>query len=180
MIKVAFTGHRPHDLYGYKENVEGNIVIKKWLMQKICTVAKKYPSAHFISGGALGIDTWAAECVLEAKKTFPNITLEIAVPCIGQESKWSKEQQQRYHRILEQADKVTYVSDRPYTPYCMQDRNEYMVDEADAIIGVWSGKPYGGTYNCLKYAEEKERPMLLLHPFDFVQRKVKTGEKLFS
>lgn len=177
---VTFTGHRPQDLYGYGDS-EGTQRIKDWLMRKIDAVVRKHKDVHFIAGGALGIDTWAAEAVLVVRDLYPqyDITLEIAVPCKNQDKKWRKESKQLYREILDKADQVTMVSEKEYHGNCMQVRNEYMVDNADAVISVWSGKTHGGTWNCLEYAEEQGLPMLLLQPFQFVQCKVKRGEKIF-
>lgn len=176
---IAFTGHRPQDMFGYEEDVEGNVVIKKWLFAQIHNIAKKHPDTRFISGGALGVDTWSAEAVLAVKKVFPLVTLEIAVPCLNQDKKWSKEAKQRYAQLLDDADKVTYVSKHEYTGRCMQDRNEYMVDQADCIIGVWKAKRSGGTWNCLEYAEQEGKAMLILHPFKRKVIKCKAGEPIF-
>ena len=172
-VRVAFTGHRPRDMYGYDENRTENVMIKRWLLSTVLKIAKKYPNAHFIAGGALGTDTWGAEAVLEAKKHFPDVKLEIAVPCLNQESRWNHESKVRYHKILKQADIVTYVSDKPYTYQSMQKRNEYMVDNAHVIIAVWSGKQRGGTYNCLQYARQVGRTILILNPLNFTTQKIK-------
>jgi uncharacterized phage-like protein YoqJ len=177
---VCFTGHRPKDMYGYDETVAGNITIRQWLKVKCEAVIKKHGDVHFISGGALGIDTWAAEVVLELREQYPQTTLEIAVPCKAQDSKWVASAKKRYRQILDDADVVTYVSDKKYDNVCMQNRNEYMVDNADAVIGVWSGKGNGGTWNCLDYAEKLGRPMLLLNPKDFRILKVRKGGSIFT
>ena len=38
---------------------------------------------HFTCGNAVGVDTWAAEMVLQKKKSHPEIFLEIALPFAG-------------------------------------------------------------------------------------------------
>jgi uncharacterized phage-like protein YoqJ len=45
----------------------------------------------------------------------------------------------------------------------MQARNEWMVDNSNAMIAVWDGSP-GGTANTVKYAQAKERPVLVIDP----------------
>ena len=175
---ICFTGHRPKDMHGYQEDNRNNLRIKTWLHNQITNVAKKYPDAHFISGGALGIDTWAAEAVIEVRKDYPGITLEIAAPCYEQDSRWPAPSKERYRRICDLADKVTYVTEAPYTRECMQKRNEYMVDNADGVIGVWKGTYSGGTWNCLRYAQEQGRPVVLLHPFKFKQLVRRRGEPI--
>ena len=52
---------------------------------------------HFITGGAIGFDTVAAVCVINARDTkYPDITLTLAVPCPDQTLKWSEKDKQNY------------------------------------------------------------------------------------
>jgi hypothetical protein len=39
-----------------------------------------------------------------------------------------------------------------------------MVDEADAVLGMLEAGRTGGTYNCLKYASRKEKPLMIIDP----------------
>lgn len=176
---VCFTGHRPQFMYGYDETNNGNKKIMTWLEQRIRAVVKKHRKVHFISGGALGIDTWAAEAVMKVRNEFPNVTLEIAVPCKNQDKKWRSDAKKRYRQLLDAADKVTMITNKEYTYNCMQVRDEYMVDHANAIISVWTEKMEGGTFNTLEYADKKGLPMLILNPQTFTQIKVKKSERLF-
>ena len=57
----------------------------------------------FYSGGADGVDCWAAMIVLELRKKNPALKLHLVLPHEGQESKWSDPAQERYHSILEKA-----------------------------------------------------------------------------
>lgn len=45
----------------------------------------------------------------------------------------------------------------------MQIRNQWMVDRADQVIGIWDGTS-GGTANCLEYATSKNKPILRIDP----------------
>lgn len=45
-----------------------------------------------------------------------------------------------------------------------QVRNQWMVDHADEGIAFWSGKESGGTFNCIKYAEKKGKPVRNIFP----------------
>ena len=151
----CFTGNRPQKLTcGFDERHRECKRIKKALSKGI-KKAIKQGFTCFISGGALGVDTWAAEEVLALKKQYPLVTLEIAVPCLGQEAKWRKDDKQRYQSILEQADEVT-VLEQYYTADCMNKRNEYMVNKASYVIAVWNGRR-GGTASTIKYARMQER-----------------------
>ena len=109
---------------------------------------------YFISGGALGVDQDFAEAVLRAKQVHAGIVLEIAVPCSSQSDPWREADRRRYQSILDRADKVTVLSEH-YTRFCMQKRNEYMIDKSDLVLAFWNGDRSGGTWNAIQYAERK-------------------------
>ena len=111
---------------------------------------------YFIAGGAIGVDTDFAETVLRLRDTkFPHIKLEIAVPCQNQELKWHEEDKKKYHEILAKADFVNVLS-KGYTPFCMQKRNEYMVNKSSMVFAFWNGEKKGGTWNTIHYIEKKK------------------------
>ena len=125
-----------------------------------------YNVSHFISGMALGVDTWAAEAVLSLKQEFPHITLESALPCETQAVKWNLESRERYYYILARCDKETMLQKR-YTSSCMQDRNKYMVDKSDYVIAVWNGRG-SGTGSTVKYALSKGKTVICIDPVSAV------------
>jgi uncharacterized phage-like protein YoqJ len=124
----------------------------------------------FITGMAIGIDMWSAQIVLKLRKTNPNLKLVCAIPCDKQYIKWSEEDQKTYHKILKEADYVYYVSDEPYTVWCMEVRNKWMVNHARIIIGVWDGVENGGTWNAIKYAKKQQRIIVCINPKTLVTK----------
>jgi len=46
----------------------------------------------------------------------------------------------------------------------MQKRNDWMVDNSDAVIAIWNGAP-GGTANTVEYARKSGRSALAIDPF---------------
>lgn len=147
----AFTGHRLHKLPGGgNENSQTRIELIDRIETVIVTLIEKMGVTHFITGMAIGVDMYSADCVLRLKRKHPHITLEAAVPCKNQEAKWNKKQQENYNRILSMCDKITVLQDE-YTKNCMMKRNIYMVDKADILLAVWDESP-GGTGNTVKYA----------------------------
>lgn len=154
-LKICFTGHRPKGLpWGYDEEKESCLLFKN-VMFSIIEKAIINGYTYFISGMTLGVDMICAEIVLELKKKYKNVVLECAIPCLNQEKKWSSSQQERYRKIFKKADVVHYVSENEYTYNCMNDRNNYMVEQSDVVIAVWNGKP-SGTGNTVKMAVWKE------------------------
>lgn len=165
---VSFTGHRPDKFaWKYDEKDERCVALKARLRQVIedC-ILKGY--THFITGMALGVDTWAAEICLGLKVKYP-ITVEAAIPCQGHSSKWIKSSIVHYNALLSKMDKVTLVTDKPYSPALMQVRNQYMVDHSKLQVAVWDGSQ-GGTYNAVSYAKTKEKFIIVLNPNDLTLR----------
>ncbi len=161
----CFTGHRPQNLpFGFNEEEDSCKKLKAMLLNSIMLLITQYGVDHFISGMALGVDMYAAEIVLELKKTYPHIKLEAAIPFEEQSVKWSEPFRDRYYDILSKCDKESMLQYH-YTSDCMQKRNKYMVDNSDYIIAVWDGKP-SGTGNTVKYAKQKNKKILIINPSD--------------
>lgn len=172
MIKCAFTGHRPQSLpFRFNETDERCISLKQKLRTEIVRMIEDEGADYFISGMAIGIDMYAAEIVLDLKDAnYPDIKLECAVPCESQQEKWAKALQERYAANVAKCDKRTLLQ-KEYTPGCMEKRNRYMVDQADALIAVWDGRP-SGTGKTIRYAMEKNKPIHVIHPINLSVRKI--------
>ena len=163
MKSCAFTGHRPKSLpFGTREDDPRCTELKNRLKAEIETQITKNGVTHFISGMALGVDTFAAEAVLELKENYPQITLECAIPCQNQADKWTETQRARYAAILERAD-IRTVLQTEYTKDCMSRRNGYMVDHAQILIAVWNGKP-SGTGKTVRYAQKCGKNVIIIDP----------------
>ena len=159
----CFTGHRPQSLqFGFNENDSRCAALKQTLREQIIRLIEEENVTHFISGMAIGIDMYAAEIVLNLKKSYPGITLESAIPCETQAVKWSVALRERYYDIAAKCDKETMLQTH-YTPDCMDKRNRYMVDHSDVVIAVWSGRP-SGTGKTVTYALAKGKPVVVIDP----------------
>ena len=158
-LTCCVTGNRPQKFpWKYGEGKEHKKYLVKMTRQIENLIESGY--TYFISGGAVGVDMDFAEAVLQAKKQHKDIVLEIAVPCRNQDLKWSKDDKRRYAEILSYADIVNILSEN-YTSFCMQKRNEYMVNKSDLVIAFWNGEESGGTWNTINYAERKGKQLLI-------------------
>ncbi len=154
----CFTGHRPQKLpFGFNENDWRYKELRKALYQHTKDMITLSAVNRFISGMALGTDIWAAETVLELKEKYPEISLEAAVPCKGQCSRWSEQDQARYKSILRRCDSIVLLQEE-YTYDCMLRRNRYMVDNSDFVIALWDGSS-GGTEYTVMYARSRGIPV---------------------
>ena len=99
-ISCAFTGHRPHK-FPWKDNEADPrcIALKETLAEQIAMLARAGVTEYF-TGGADGVDCWAAEIVLTMREKNPALKLHCLLPHEGQADRWSDSAQERYHSIL--------------------------------------------------------------------------------
>ena len=151
--RCCFTGHRPERLgmpesdviFGLKEEIR-------------TAIADGFQT--FISGMARGVNLWAAEIVLALRDEGAAVRLICASPYRGFESRWSREWQERYRRVMVQADLVRFICPG-YSGDCFQRRNQWMVDQSTRVIAVYNGQP-SGTRNTIEYARRCNVPVILL------------------
>lgn len=138
--RCAFTGYRPQKLpFGFNEADPACSTLKATLFWKIeALIGQGY--AHFLSGGAMATDTWAAEAVLELKAKYPWIILEMVSPFDGQADRWNEGYRMRHDRLFAEADIVAVIG-HAYTKSCMFRRNRYLVENADLLLAVYDGLP---------------------------------------
>ena len=158
----CFTGHRAQKLpFGFDENHPACVRIKEELKAHILEAAHD-GYTRFISGGALGVDLWAARAVLELKEDYRWLELEMAIPCADQPDRWGCRHKAAYRDICGRADEVTMVSADAYYNGCMQKRNRYMVDKSSRVIAVYDGSP-GGTAFTLAYARRMGKDVKIIN-----------------
>ena len=165
MIKtVAFTGHRPQHLGGFDDRNELNVWVKQSLMRCITRLVETHETNEWISGGALGVDQWAAEIVLWLKyQKGYDMSLIIMKPFRSQHIKWNPHAQERFMKICDAADEIIECQPDPYAPWKMDYRNKQMVLKSGLVLAVWNGNQ-GGTGNCVKYAHVRKKPILRIDP----------------
>ena len=162
-ISCAFTGHRPHK-FPWKDNEADPrcIALKETLAEQIAMLARAGVTEYF-TGGADGVDCWAAEIVLTMREKNPALKLHCLLPHEGQADRWSDSAQERYHSILERADSVDYVS-RQYYDGCMIDRNHRLVELAGLLLAVFNGVRRSGTGATVNYARKMGREIIVIDP----------------
>lgn len=151
---VAFTGHRPDKLGGYK--LPNDTYIR--VCQKIDAALKELKPEKVITGMALGVDQWAAS--IAHKLGIPYLA---AIPFEGQEKAWPEASQKTYRLLRKLAAEEVIVSQGGYSADKMQVRNIWMVDNCTNLIAVWDGTK-GGTGNCVEYAKSVNREIYYIDP----------------
>lgn len=142
----CFSGHR----YLAREE---SLKVQNILENEIIRLINK-GVIYYVSGGALGFDTLASLTVLKLKEIYPEIQLNLILPCKNQTKSWRRKDISLYEYILDKADKVFYISNL-YFNGCMQKRNRCLVDNSDFLV-CYLLKDKGGTAYTVNYAAKSE------------------------
>jgi len=154
----CFTGHRPSAFYFTDESDCECVRIKENLRREMLSLIDKGVDT-FITGMAAGVDTWAGEICASLKDR--GIRLIAALPCPEQTKGWSAADKLRYEALLALCDVSVTISEK-YTPWCMQQRDRFMVDASKYVIAVYNGADRGGTFYTLSYARKQGKSVALI------------------
>ncbi len=163
----AITGHRPQRFkFKYNEHYKLCLKIKNALSAEIKNLYQQGVRTFWV-GGSMGVDTWAAEIILELKrqKEFEGIRLCVALPFPGFKNRFDAKQQTRLRDILLACDEQVILSEYE-SEKAFRIRNEYMVDHADVLLAVYDNDRAirSGTGMTVNYARKKSLPVTLIHP----------------
>lgn len=158
----CFSGYRPEKLpWGDRESDPRCRELKRRLFH-VAEALYDSGRRRFVCGMARGCDIFFCESLLALRNIHKDVSIEAAIPCEEQAERWSKAWRERYEKLLEQCDSVTYTS-RRYTRGCMMLRNRYMVDASSVIVTVYDGRT-GGTRYTRDYAAKRGLEMIEIYP----------------
>ena len=152
IYKIAFTGHRPQKL----DNPTGT---KRKISEFLAGEKEKHKRLLVISGGALGVDQYAAEAANALNIPY---MLILPFPPKVMGAKWWANARDNLKKLIAGAVK-TFVIQKAFSFQGYQDRNEAMVNHCNSLCAIFDGLP-GGTANCVKYAESKGCNIHLIKP----------------
>ena len=138
------------------------MALKTILREQIIALSKTGVTDYF-TGGAAGVDCWAALMVLEQQEKNPALKIHCILPYMGQADEWSGSAREQYQAILKQADSVDYMS-RDYYDGCMIDRNHRLVESAGLLLAVYNGVRRSGTGATVNYARKMGREIIVINP----------------
>lgn len=160
---LTLTGHRPDKLYGYVD-VDDTAYDK--IRERLAAFCKEHNIQTIVSGMALGFDQVGAQFAIEN-----GLNLVAAIPSEAQATPWKRNPKsvQTWESQIAQADLVVNVSgSETYTgPKEMQDRNEWMLDQADFVFALYNGDKSGGTFNAVSSARKRKLSLHILDPHSY-------------
>lgn len=161
--RCAFTGHRPKNLpWGYNKTDKDCQAFKAVLNAQIIRMVEAGVT-NFLSGMALGVDTWTAQSVLALREKNPALKLHCILPC--------KTQADRCH--LSSKNAITQFCSKRILPFipaahitqtvCLT-ATVFLIEQADIVLVVYNDKPQSGTGVTVSYAQQPGRKVIVINP----------------
>ena len=168
---IYVTGYRAHELGIFNNKHPGIAVIKKALydqLYQLCDAGLEW----VVISGQLGVESWAAETVLELKKEFPNVKYSVITPFLEQEKNWNEQKQTQYMHIINNADFVTSVTKRPYeAPWQFIEKDKFIINNTDGMLLVYDEDNEGSPKYILKlvekYMEQNDYELIRINAYDW-------------
>ena len=143
---AAFTGHR-HIPHNKRKSLEKELTE---LLERLIGEGIIY----FGCGGAIGWDLMAGAAVLKLSERHKHIKLIMVLPFREQDAKWTSKQRREYKKLLDAADKITYVSEQYYDG-CYLARNRRLVEFSSVCIAYLTNTGRSGTAQTVRLAREQ-------------------------
>lgn len=140
MDRIAFTGHRH--------------LRPSEVASALAAIHAAYPDAIWITGGAIGLDSHAAEY---ARTHGISLWLILPFPQKVMTAKWNPAQVAMLRSHIKYCSKLSVLSP-VYKVSVYQDRNVRMVDLSTLLCAFFDGSP-SGTANCVRYARSIGHPI---------------------
>lgn len=152
--RVTVTGHRP-SAFAPDE--------RDWVIATLPQIVRQLRDAHdtttYLSGLALGVDSWWADAVLDAGQH-----LWAYVPFEAQSERWP-EGARRHWATLRQAATREVVLGAHYSVRLLHARNDLLVRDADAVVAVHHpSQVTGGTVSVIRKARQAGLPVIRVNP----------------
>ncbi len=111
-----------------------------------------------ILSGQPGVETWAAETVIDLQDLYPELKFAVITPFQEQEKNWNEAKKEAYQFILAHADYSVSLTKRPYeAPWQFIERDKFLLRNSDGILIVYDeendGSPKFMKKMALKFAE---------------------------
>lgn len=150
---VCFTGHR---------NISHEVATRlPELLEEVISDLCERGATTFRAGGAMGFDTLAALKVLDIKEKYPQIRLELILPCRNQTERWDEISKKTYIYIMQKADHHRFLFES-YFDGCMLERDRCLVEGSDVCV-AYCARSQGGTAYTFACAVREGLEVINLH-----------------
>lgn len=167
MIKrLVITGYKAHELGIFNNKHEGIPIIKKALENRLLPLIESGLEWVIISGQP-GVETWAAETVIELQESYPDLKYAVITPFLEQEKNWNETKKDAYQFIVSNADFTTALTKRPYeAPWQFIERDKFLLRNSDALLIVYDeeneGSPKFMKKMAMKFADTTNYEVLTI------------------
>lgn len=167
LYSCAIVGQRPTRFkFKYNEYMTSCKRIKKRLHDVFVMLFQRGVRQFYV-GGALGVDMWSGEILLEMRQQeeYQELKLVLVYPFPGHADRWDSKSQARLRYLKENCDEFVMGSIEPGGKgYNL--RTAYMAEHADCIVAVYNNEPQerSGVEVAIRIAKAKALPVVLIHP----------------
>ncbi len=163
---MSFTGHRPEKIEGYAANPREVELRVREALAEATKMFYRHGYRRFMTGMADGVDLWAADEILRAVESGEMAEAEIVavVPFKGHHR--TTHTPALYERVMAEASEVVYICER-YHHNCYALRNDYLVDNASALVAYCEGTPGGTRYTMQRAKRQGLTIFDIVNPYMF-------------
>ena len=134
----AVVSQRPTQFkFKYQEYMTSCKRLKKRLHDVFMELYRRGVRRYYV-GGALGVDLWAGEILLEMRwqEECPELKIVLVYPFPGHDERWDPKSRERLRRLKENCDQFVMGS-RGVGAQGYKERTVYMVQCADCLVAVY-------------------------------------------
>lgn len=167
ICSCAVIGQHPTRFkFKYNEYMTSCKRIKKRMHDVFVSLYQRGVRCFFI-GGAMGVDMWAGEILLNMQRQTEYQELQVIMVCPfpGHDVRWDPKSQARQRKLCEGCTKVLMGTEHPGSEGYKK-RTEYMMKRADYVVAVYDNDPkhYSGVETAMGIAEKRNLSIVLIHP----------------
>ncbi|MCU9613403.1 DUF1273 domain-containing protein [Caldibacillus lycopersici] len=171
MVKrLVITGYKQHELGIFDNKHPGIAIIKKAIERELLKQIDE-GLEWIILSGQLGVETWAAEVIMDMQMEYPQLKYAIITPFLDQEKNWNEAKQETYEEILMNADFHTSLTKRPYEgPWQFIEKNKFFLRNSDGLLLIYDdenpGSPKYLKELATQYAETTDYQLFIINSYD--------------
>ena len=163
----AITSQRPTRFkFKYQEYMTSCKRLKKRL-HDVFTELYRRGVRRFYVGGALGVDLWAGEILLEMRRQeeYQGLEIVLVYPFPGHDERWDPKSRERLRHLKENCDQFVMGS-KVVGAQGYRERTAYMVEHADCLVAVYDDGPAGpsGVETALRMAKVQKIVVVQICP----------------